>query len=670
MPKTAQKKNPAIFYIVMAAIPILLLIVLEMALRALMDDPITPLVLLREVDGRKFYQLNSRVGERFFRGGVAAIPEVYPEKFSYEKTQNTLRVFCLGSSTMASFPYELNARVSSLLRDRLQVAFPDKKVEVINAGMAAINSYAVGEFIRELVDYQPDLFVMYMGHNEFYGALGVGSTQTMGQHRGLIRAYLRLQKFRLFQVIQRLIQSLRKSEPQLNTANQTLMEGMAQEKIIPMQSELFTRGVEQFRSNLEDLIEVAKQHRAPILIGTLASNLRDMEPFESGFAPERTEADKQRWQRLFERGRRLQRADSLDAALHAYSQAGAIDDEPAILHYRIAELYLARRDSSHALQEFKRARDLDMLRFRAPSLFNDIIRESCKKFSIPVVEVEEILAHRSPHRIIGHELISEHLHPNFDGYSLMAKAFAGAIFASQAVKSDERSQPSPDDVFFHEYSAVTEFDLAVGERKIERLISRWPFRRGQFRASASFEGDKKVISLVEEYQSNKISWNEAHHQLAEFFHHRGDFERAIREYQAVVKVIPENDSPYTRIADLLIQKNQYARAVEVLEKAVEWNDRSPFLYAKLGLVRFLQRDFRGAAGHFQKALAVNQDRWLMPSTDLSSANYYLALSEIQIGSYEPAKLHLEETLRQNPRHPEAGRLLALLRQGVPVQLQF
>lgn len=670
MPKPAKKKNPAIFYIVMAAIPVLLLAVVELALRVFVDDPITSMVLLREADGKKYYQLNSRVGERFFQGGVAAIPEVYPEKFSYEKTTKTLRVFCLGSSTMASFPYELNARVSSLLRDRLQVAFPDKKVEVINAGMAAINSYAVGEFIRELVDYQPDLFVMYMGHNEFYGALGVGSTQTKGQNRVLIRAYLRLQKFRLFRVIQKFIQSLRKSEAPANLANQTLMEGMAQEKTIPLQSELFTRGGEQFRSNLEDIIDVAQQHRVPILIGTLASNLRDMEPFESGFAPERTETDKQKWQRFFEKGLRLQRADSLDAALQAYSQAEAIDGAPAILHYRMAETYLAQSDSNNALQEFKRARDLDMLRFRAPSLFNDIIRESSKKFSVPVVNVEEMLALHSPRGIVGHELISEHLHPNFDGYLLLAKAFTEAILENNIVKSSEQAPSTPDEVFFREYSAVTDFDLEVGQRKIERLVSRWPFRPGQIKKRASFVADKKVKSLVDEYQAKKISWNDAHYQLAEYYQNQGELERAIREYRAVIKVIPENDSPYARIADLLIQKNQYGRAAQTLQDGLAWSERSPFLYAKLGLVDFLQRDFRKASEHFQKALDVNQGRWQLPSNDLTFAYYYLALSEIQTGSYEPAKVHLEETLRRNPQHQEAGRLLTLLRQGVPVQLQF
>lgn len=668
--KTVKAKPRFTFYLLLAAIPFLFLGVVEFALRSFTEDPVTSLVVLREADGKKYHQLNSRVGERFFLGGIEAFPEVYPEKFSFEKTPNTLRVFCLGSSTMASFPYELNARVSSLLRDRLHLAFPDKNVEVVNAGMAAINSYAVGEFIRELVDYQPDLFVMYMGHNEYYGALGVGSTQSLGQNRWLIRAYLRLQKFRIFQRLEGLIRSLRKQDAPPGPANHTLMELMAREKNIRVQSALFQRGVDQFRSNLEDIINVARDHRVPIVVGTLASNLRDMEPCESGFTPERSEADKQKWQRLFERGMRLQRADSIDAALEAYSHAAAIDGEPAIVHYRMAEIYLARHDSSNALEQFKHARDLDMLRFRAPGLFNDIIRESCRRLSVPVVEVEEAFARHSPQSIVGHELMTEHLHPNFDGYFLMAKTFAEAIRQSGALKPAEQWPPSPGDEFFRQFSAVTQFELEGGARKIDRLVHRWPFRPDQLRARSNPAAPADLRNLVEEYQSKKIAWNDGHFRLAEIYQRNGDPQKAIREYRAVIKVAPEIDAPYTRIADLYLGLNQLVEAGQTLQQALEVNTRSPFLYAKLGLVNFLQKNFGEAARHFQKAIEVNQGRRLLQANDLSSANYFLALSEIQVGSVEPAKLHLSEVLRYQPDHREAGRLLKLLKTGVPVQLQF
>lgn len=123
-------RNPRIFYLVLFTLPLVFLLMLEGVLRLLTDDPVTPLVVRGEERGKPFYQLNARVGERFFFGGVAAVPEVYPQRFAYTKPSNGLRVFCLGGSTMASFPYELHARVSSLLQDRLQLMYPARTVEV------------------------------------------------------------------------------------------------------------------------------------------------------------------------------------------------------------------------------------------------------------------------------------------------------------------------------------------------------------------------------------------------------------------------------------------------------------------------------------------------------------------------------------------------------------
>jgi len=138
----------------------------------------------------------------------------------------------------------------------------------------------------------------------------------------------------------------------------------------------------------------------------------------------------------------------------------------------------------------------------------------------------------------------------------------------------------------------------------------------------------------------------------------------------VSKVVPENDSPYARIVDLQLQLKQYAEAERTLQSALAINDTSPFLHAKLGLVNFWERDFNDAARHFQRAVEVNQGGHLLPASDFSKAYYHLALSEIQLGVVQSAKLNLVEVLRYQPQHAEAGRLLALLKKGVPVQLQF
>lgn len=671
----ARPRNLRIFYFILFALPLVFLLLLEGVLRLLTDDPITPLVVRREERGKPFYQLNARVGERFFLGGVAAVPEVYPQRFAYTKPSNGLRVFCLGGSTMASFPYELHARVSSLLQDRLQLMYPGKTVEVINAGMAAINSYAVVEFARELATYEPDLFVMYLGHNEFYGALGVGSTQSLGQNRGLVRVYLRLQKFRTFMLLRRLIMALRQGLPSntnVPAGQQTLMEGMAAEKAIAFKSEMYQRGLAQFRDNLAEILAIAQQQRVPIIVGTLVSNMRDMAPFESEDAPDLPAEQKRQWQQLFEQAWQLQRQQNYAEAKRLFQEAVAIDSASALLHFRLGQTQAALDESDAARKSYETARDLDLLRFRAPGEFNNIIREICSTFGAPVVEMEEVFARQSPHGLIGHELISEHLHPNFEGYFLMAKTFAQAIRQhQQLVPGLHAVETEFDDQFLRDYSAVTLFDLQIGNRKIERLTKRWPFRREQFTVPPdSLQAPAVVRQLVEEYQANRIAWNAAHFQLAEEYQRQGKGEEALREYRAVMKVVPENDAAYTRMADMLLQQNRFVAADSLLQIAMKWNEQSPFVRAKLGLVSFMQHRFEIAAEHFQTALNLNKLRQAMSANDLAAANYYLALCRVQLGQLEFAQAHLAEVLRYQPQHAEANRLLMMLQKGIEVKLEF
>src|SRR5574341_12014 len=153
-----------IFTIILLLLPVLLLAALELSLRLFDYGPNLELILVKEKAGQKYYALNPEVGKRYFSKGILAVPELYEETFAYHKPKNGYRIFCLGESTTASFPYELNARFHRLLHDRLITLFPDKTIEVINVGLSAVNSFTVREFAEELVDYEPDLFLLYLGH--------------------------------------------------------------------------------------------------------------------------------------------------------------------------------------------------------------------------------------------------------------------------------------------------------------------------------------------------------------------------------------------------------------------------------------------------------------------------------------------------------------------------
>ena len=89
------------------------------------------------------------------------------QEFSRKKPNNTTRVFCLGGSTTYGRPYDDTTSFCGWLREFLPAAAPDGKWELINAGGISYASYRVAALMEELAEYEPDLFIVYCGQNEF-----------------------------------------------------------------------------------------------------------------------------------------------------------------------------------------------------------------------------------------------------------------------------------------------------------------------------------------------------------------------------------------------------------------------------------------------------------------------------------------------------------------------
>ena len=169
----------------------------------------------------------------------------------------------------------------------------------------------------------------------------------------------------------------------------TLMHRIVGERRIPLDSELYHEGVAQFRGNLAALLERYRKAGVPVFIGTLASNVKGLEPFISAYA----------------------RQDDATAADY-FALGRALEDQGE--YPRAREAYLA-------------AKDRDQLRFRAPEAFNAIIREVAEQLGARVVEVQDRLLQAAGNGIIGNDLMLEHLHPNLEGYSLLADAYYAAL---------------------------------------------------------------------------------------------------------------------------------------------------------------------------------------------------------------------------------------------------
>jgi len=666
-----SKKN--IFFGIMILLPFLVLSLLEFSLRIFRYGDHLNLVQVRQVNGEKYYQLNENVARRYFlRTQAHLIPQLYPQKFEYHKSPRTVRIFLLGGSTMAGFPFELNARINSLLRDRLSHYYPSKEFEVINVGLSAINSHTVMEFVEELVKYEPDLFIFYLGHNEFYGAFGPGSVEKLGKIPVITRTYLTLRKLRTFHVLRNIyaaISSSMKSAPD-PLSNRTLMASMAEKKSIAFGGSDYRLAHANFKKNLSRILATCQSHDAPVLISTITSNLRGQPPFISLFSDSLSEGDKARWNTFFQYGTTYKNEGRLVLALSSFDDAKAIDAMPAQLHFEMGECFLGLGDSAKAHECFVRARDLDGLRFRASSDVNAIIEGIGAERKIPIADIDAVFADHSPHGIIGNSLISEHLHPNFDGYFLMAKALAQAIDEFNFFGTQAQNLHLTDD-FFADYSRVTLFDRAIGDKKIEQLTSGWPYAS---QVAATISADPQTAAMVEllvsQYSSQQISWNEAHNRLAAYYADQGMFPQAVNEYQAVIKVAPENYFPYFKIGNLFFIQNQNDMAAKWFELSVKLNRGAAFIPAKLGMVYLIKKDYASAISNFQQALSLDKNQNQLSRDEKILAHYYLAVSYVSTRQPALAKAELDQVLRLDPNHTNARQLAGLLAQNKDVRIQF
>jgi len=172
--------------------------------------------------------------------------------------------------------------MSKFIRKKLEILYPENTIEVCNISMAAINSYAIRNLVPEIIKKKPDLILIYLGHNEYYGALGVGSFESLGTSRFIVNTTLWLNEFKTVEFLRnivKMVSSLFSSDEGINSG--TLMSQMAQDNLIKYNSEIFKAGISQFEGNLRDILSSFKDEKIPVIAGTLVSNLKDQKPFVS-----------------------------------------------------------------------------------------------------------------------------------------------------------------------------------------------------------------------------------------------------------------------------------------------------------------------------------------------------------------------------------------------------
>jgi len=585
----SRKKTPKWFYAVSVLLPIIFLAILEIFLKIIdygnnFDQWVDV--------GEGKYVLNSNICKKYFTGSEFH-PTASEDEFDIHKKADAFRIFVLGESSAEGFPYGPMGSFSRYIRRRLELVYPNTPIEVINLGMSAISSYTLLDLLPGVLDQKPDLILIYTGHNEYYGALSVGSSQSFGSSRTLIRFMLYLNDFKITQLIRNSLHWVMSLFSSGNkTLSGTMMSNMAKDKYIIFNSKLFDEGVEQFKENMTDILKSIKDKGVPVIVGRLVSNLKDQKPFISVSTP-------------------------------GYQTADQVYEE--------AEIEFKNNNFIKADSLFKQAKDLDALRFRAPKEINKLIDDLGLEFHTPVVPTDSIFNSAIPYGIVGDNLIVDHLHPNVKGYQLMGKSFYDCMEKEGYLPKTENSK-----IPFGEQDSLTlanfmftKLDSIIGNYGITILKENWPYAKKNKVMSDFREKDfvdllqpKDLTDSIAMYKiEGRISWTDAHLLAAAAYLKRDDIKNylkhinillyqypALKDFNTLITYFYHKNkidlSDYTskRLGIIQLYRGKYDDAVKQLTEAYNFNPIDPSVSYNLALAYFQTKDFKAALAIIQKCL--------------------------------------------------------------------
>lgn len=501
-----------IFKTIAVLLPFLLLILLETILR-LIGYGYDLRLFIEDDKNKDSWIMNPHASMRYFTDEENATIGTF-ESFRKRKSPETFRIFVLGESTTLGYPYMYNASFHRWLFYRLMHTFPERQFEIINLSLTAVNSYTVLGFAKELVNYQPDAVLIYCGQNEYYGTLGVGSSSQLGSNRFVIQSLLYLRSLRIVQLMGNGYSSIKGlfKGKRLDT-RETLMKRMASKQEIPFKSAIYNRGIAQFQENIEDVCKVLTNKNIPVFVSNLVSNEKDLKPFISSIADTSASAD---------------------------------------AHYILGAKAYQTGDFVKAKQQYVQAKDLDLLRFRAPEALNRVIADLPNKFpTVYLVNTRKIFEANSPHNIIGNETILEHVHPNIFGYGLMSEAFYQSIKLHKLISQTWENE-IPFEKLQHEMP-ITTVDSLKGTYEIAVLKENWPFNEKKtfdLNQLNSYE-EKMAAALL----SGKISWNAAMENQMSHYLNQNDQVNATKVAEAAALQYP-NDATFLLFAGKFCMKLQ------------------------------------------------------------------------------------------------------------------
>lgn len=527
--------------------------------------------------GEKYLRENSKFFWRYMGSRMARTP--LPIQIPATKKDGAYRILILGESAALGDPepaYGFSRYLEVLLENR----FPGRDIEIINTATTAINSHVIRDIARDAESLNADLWIAYLGNNEFMGPFGPGSvfSQKKAQTTRGIRFGLALRQFRIPQVLDQVISTMKSAGK--GRSGQWGGMAMFSDITIPAGSEERARVNTHFKSNLQSILASADRAGAPVILSPSIPNLKDCGPFSW----EQDDEGRERVLSLIAKAQSLPEKDidgwkevtiECEELLNTDKQNAALLYIAGLAHYFSGSLSLAE-------QYLVRACDSDLLPFRMPSSLRQVVLDISKNAGVgvtyldPVDRVNEVCEES----ITGAGSFYEHVHLKPAGNYALALAYAEVVEGLAGWNSG-----SGGDVEWLDYEdcsrrlGLTEFDylslaLSMNQRMKESPLSRRPFN-----------GVQRKQLLMEAPDPEKF-----------------DLESIENTYRAALEMRPDDWLIRQRFAIFLADQEKYDQAMEHIKQCLEQVPHSPVVHYQHGIILTRLAKSEEAADAFRAAL--------------------------------------------------------------------
>ena len=574
-----------------------------------------------------FVESRTTDGEHVYATSNSKMNWFNQQQFPVKKAEGVTRVFCLGGSTTYGRPYDDRTSFCGWLREFLPEVDPSRKWEVINAGGISYASYRIVRLMETLVDHEPDLFVIYTGHNEFLEKRTYDQLLNTPEFlRDLSSLASRLRIYSLLSDV------IYESKDVLSTEVDAILDNSIGPEDYERDDELRDAVLEHFRISLKRMSSIGQQEGAGIIYVTPASNISDFSPFKSEPSADLNSAEIQQVGLLKQSITESLEKNENERAAELAEKALAIDPRDAELLFYKGRAMLALGKTDEARRAFIDARDEDIAPLRALTPMPDIIRNIAIENGNGLVDFVRMIKEKSPHGIPGEELFLDHVHPSIEANRMLALAIVNEMI--------EMGTVTPASTWNNEVisriterveSSVDEEANAMALTNLSRVLT-WAGKQ------------EEALRLVEKATSITTDQHTLF-QMVTVLLRTERYEEALPYAEQASRLMPDIAAVRKAHGIILAQLGRNREAVRELKYAAQLDPNILGLYYHLGLVLSDLGYSDEAEKNYVKAIELEPEN--------ADASNNLGILFAQRGELEKAKKMFTRALEANPKHINA-----------------